>query len=105
MEITLTKSVSYLFGGGSILATLVVGWVGAMAIRAGTLVGGSTLLFVGILFLFAGVLVLPPSRRKLRSRFGIGLSGLQTVLLSGGAVTLAVFLLFAAFVALLASGQ
>jgi hypothetical protein len=55
------------------------------------------------LFAFAGVLALPLCRRRLRHRFDIDLSASTTVLLSGGSVVLAVFLLVAALVALLAS--
>lgn len=96
--------VSYLFGAGSVLASIAIWWVGGNAIVAGTLTGGSTLVFIGLLFMFAGVLALHPSRRSLRTRFDIDLSAPATVILCGGAVTLAVLFLFAAFVALLASG-
>lgn len=105
MELSLTKSAGYLFGGGFVLVSLVFGWVGTMAIRAGTHVGGVTLVVVGFLFVIAGVLALPPSRRRLEIRFDIELSGATTVLLSGGAVTLAVGILFAALIELLADGQ
>jgi hypothetical protein len=104
MEVSLTRSVGYLFGTGSVLVSLVFGWVGAMAIRTGTHVGGATLLGVGLLFLFAGVVALPPSRQWLYTRFDIELSAVTTVLLSGGAVVLAVVILFATFIELLASG-
>ena len=104
MEVSLARWVGYLFGTGSVLVSLVFSWVGTMAIRTGTHVGGATLLGVGLLFLFAGVVALPPSRQWLHTRVDIELSGMMTVLLSGGAVGLAVVILFAAFIELLASG-
>lgn len=104
MRFTLKSSLTYVFAVATILASLAFEYVGGMAIRAGTLVGGATLMFVGLLFAFAGVLALPPSRRWLRSRFEIGLSTRMTVLLSGSAVTLGLLLLFAAFIELLVSG-
>ena len=104
MESSLRAIVSYLFGAVSLLTSLALWWVGGNALVAGTLTGGATLLVVGLLFMFAGALALPFSRRRLRDRFDIDLSAPVTVLLSGGAVALAVILLVAAFIALLASG-
>jgi len=92
-----------LFGAVFVLAGIATWWVGGNAISAGTLTGGATLVIVGLLFAFAGVLALPLCRRRLRHRFDIDLSASTTVLLSGGSVVLAVFLLVAALVALLAS--
>jgi len=91
-----------LFGTVFVLAGIATWWVGGNAILVGTLTGGTTLVIVGILFAFAGVLALPLSRRKLLRRFDINLSASTTVLLSCGSVVLAVFLLVAALVALLA---
>ena len=104
MEPSLRALGSYLFGALSILANLTLWWVGGNAIRAGTLTGGVTLLGVGLLFLFAGTVALPISRRRVQARFDIELSAPATVLLSGGAVVVGVLVLIAAFIALLASG-
>jgi hypothetical protein len=92
-----------LFGAVFVLAGIATWWVGGNAILVGTLTGGATLVIVGLLFVFAGVLALPLSRRGLHRRFDIDLSASTTVLLSGGSVVLAAFLLVAALVALLAS--
>lgn len=94
---------SYLFAAGFILASLATWWVGGNALLAGTLTGGITLVVVGLLFMFAGVLALPITRRRLDHRFGIALSARATVLLSGSSVALAGLLLVAAFIALLVS--
>lgn len=103
MPIQLRTLLTYLFGIGAILASLALWWVGANAILVGTLTGGSTLLVVGLLLMFAGVVALPASRRQLRTRFDIDLSTRTTVLLSASAVSLAFLLLFAALITLLAS--
>lgn len=102
-NILFRTTVGYLFGFGLVLASIATWWVGGNAILVGTLTGGATLIVVGLLFMFAGVLALPLSRRRLQTRFDIDLSASTTVLLSGGAVALAVVILFVAFIALLAS--
>jgi hypothetical protein len=103
MEGSLAAGVGYLFGVAAVLVSVLFGWVGAMAIRAGTHVGGATLLVVALLVVVAGVFALPPSQRMLQTRFDIEISGLRTVLVSGGAVALAVAILFVALIEWLAS--
>jgi hypothetical protein len=92
-----------LFGAVFVFTGIATWWVGGNVIRAGTLTGGATLVVIGLLFVFAGLLALPVSRRRLQDRFDIDLSTSTTVLLSGSSVVLAVFLLVAALIALLAS--
>jgi len=103
MGLSLRGVVSYLFGVGFVLAGIATWWVGGNAILAGTLTGGVTLIVVGLLFFFAGILALPPSRRIIDTRLGISFSTLETVLLSGIIVALAVFILSAALITLLAA--
>jgi uncharacterized membrane protein YidH (DUF202 family) len=103
MDLPLRGVVGYLFGVGFVLAGIATWWVGGNAILVGKLTGGVTLIIVGLLLLFAGILVLPSSRRMIDTRLGITLSTLETVLLSVVGVALAVFVLFAALIALLTS--
>lgn len=103
MDTSLRAVAGNLFGVVFVLAGIATWWVGGNAILVGTLTGGTTLVIVGLLFAFAGVLALPLSRRRLHRRFDIHLSASTTVLLSGGSVALAVFLLVGALIALLAS--
>ncbi|MFC7018822.1 ADP-ribosylglycohydrolase family protein [Halomicroarcula sp. GCM10025743] len=94
--------VGYLFGFGLVLASTTTWWVGGNAILVGTHTGGATLILVGLLTMFAGVLAFPLSRRRLQTRFDINLSASTIVLVSGGAIVLAVVILFIALIALLA---
>ena len=103
MNISFRAIVGYLFGVVLVLISIGMWWVGGNAILAGTLTGGATLIVVGLLFMFAGVVALPLSRRELHRRFDIDLSASTTAVVSGSAVALAVCLLVVGLVALLVS--
>jgi uncharacterized membrane protein YidH (DUF202 family) len=102
-NILFRTTAGYLVGFGLVLAGITTWWVGGNAILVGTRTGGATLVVVGLLLMFAGVLAFPLTRRRLQTRFDLNLSASTIVIVSGTAVILAVIILGVSLIALLSS--